>query len=207
MNYLFAILVVFLLGSCNTESSIEDNELDSVELKGKVSQESTYYLELSYHQASLENERVYLLSQILAIQEEIENGNEEHQSDLDEMQERISVVNHVTEVNNEILGIVPLRPTPPPRCESKAKPCPVLFLLLDNLYGSYEQFDEEFTGIEVYNAQGELVGIMEGKTEVPESGGTLFKAEIEYDSEQAHEVRITKNIGGQIEITRYQLQK
>ena len=204
MNYLFLMTLLFFSNSCTNYNPLGNN--------GSEEESEKYYLELDFHQGALAYEDDYLRILMLAIQEEMEDGNNERRGLFEESQARRALIEELIAGNNEILFRGPIGPGGrPPRCvpdDEVFQPCPLPKSALDNLYLSTEQFPREKSKIEFYDERGRLVGQMQGMTEVPESEGAFVKAEMEYDSRSAFEVRITKlDFRGEFETTIYRFQE
>ena len=106
---------------------------------------------------------------------------------------------------------IPIGPgVPPPRCDPSGlefKPCPMPKSALGNFYLATEQWQKSGGKIEVFDVKGQLVGRMNGMSEVSDSEGSLLKAEIEFDNESASEVRITNlDVREELRTLKYQLE-
>ena len=201
MNAFFLLMLLIFSGSCTNYNPLGN---------GSQEESETYFLELEFHQGALAFEDEQLRNLMLAIQEEMENGNNERQGLFEESQARRSLIEQNMAFNDELLSRGPIGPGgPPPRCnpDGEFKPCPLPKSALDNLYLSTEQFQNEDVGIYVLDVKGQIVGELQGLTEVPDSEGAFVKAEMEYDSQSAHEVQITKlNVRREIETTTYRFE-
>lgn len=190
MNYLFLMTLLIFSGSCTNYNPFDNN--------GSDQESGAHYLELDFHQESLNYEYRQHRREMLAIREEIEAGNTEQQGRLEEIQFRLSQIEQDVAWNLDILAARPIIGGGgiPPRCEegldySVLKPCPMPKSALNSLYLASEQWQKSKGIIEVFDAKGRLVGRMEGLSEVADSDGFFLKAEIEFDSDMAYEVRIT----------------
>lgn len=193
MNYLFLIGLLVFSSSCTDYSPIGKKDSDK--------KPESYFLELDFHQESLAYEDEKLRIEMVSIMEAIEAGNYEGQGRLEPIQERRSTIQQNVEWNTDVFGRAPGIPPggAPPRCmpdpdPGVMRPCPMPRLALNNLWLTREQWQhtlEEKGSIEVFNEAGEIIGRMEGVSEVPGVDGFYLKAEIEFDFESAHEVRIT----------------
>lgn len=207
MNYLFLMTMLIISSSCTNYSPFGDN--------GSEEELADFYLELDFHQGALKYEDEQLQILILAIQEELQSGNDERQELFEQIQARRSTIEEFIAWNDELLFIGPIGPGGrPPRCDispfepgSVFKPCPVPRKAFDNFYVSPVQFPEGKGNMEFLDENDELVGRLQGTTEVPDSDGTFVKVEVEFDSERATAVRITKfDFRGEPEITKYPLE-
>ncbi len=202
MNSLLLMGLLIFSSSCTNYNPIGNN--------GSEDESENYYLELDFHQESLAYEDYQLRNEMMIIIEQIEGGNNEQQGRLEEIQARRSQIEQNVTWNADILSRLPIGPGgPPPRCEPDGlefKPCPMPKSALDNLYLASEQWQKSNGKIEIYDVKGQLVGRMNGMSEVPGGEGALLKAEIEFDTESAYEVRVTNlDVREELRITAYRL--
>lgn len=208
MNYLFLIGLLIFGSSCTDYSPLGGN--------GSEQESKMFYLELDFHQESLAYEDSQLRNERLIILQQIENGNNEGQGRLEFIQNRLQVIEENMAWNSDVFAGGVIGPGGrPPRCDfgpdpGVMRPCPMPRLALENLYLANEQWGhtlEEIGDIQVFNEDGELVGRMEGVSEVPNTDGLYVKAEIEYDIDSAYEVRVTNlDVREELRTTVYRLQ-
>lgn len=80
MNYLFALVLAFTLGSCSKETHLEKEELAALDFKGRMSQEQEKpqeVFELDLYQFSVLGQLVHLDKEKLRLKTEIEEGNKD----------------------------------------------------------------------------------------------------------------------------------
>lgn len=80
MNYLFALVLAFTLGSCSKETHLEKEELAALDFKGRMSQEQEKpqeVFELDLYQFNVLGQLVHLDKEKLRLKTEIEEGNKD----------------------------------------------------------------------------------------------------------------------------------
>lgn len=186
MNYLFLMTLLIFSSSCTNYGPFGDNDSEE--------ESETYYLELDFHQLALENEDHQLSAELLAIEEQLENGNDENQARMEEIQIRRAIIEENLANNADFLNFRPGIPGGglPPSCEPQLefRPCPMPFVALDNLWIFTKN---EKVSIQVQDLKGNVVGEMVGMEVVPETDGLFAKAIMEYNFEDASKVVITKS--------------
>lgn len=214
MNFLL-LTILMIFGTSCSEPEIAETELSAVKARHSSKEESNAaYLESDFYQETLEYEARQLGRELVSIQEEMENGNSEPRGRFEEVQNLLASNEQNRDWNQSIVAdILEFRPggPRPPRCEEdddfrEFKPCPIPKLALENLLLSSKQWLKSGGKIEVFNKKGQLVGRMEGMTEVANSNGTLLKAEIDFDADSAVEVRFTnRDVLGEIRTSAYKI--
>lgn len=202
MNYLFMTVFILLLSACSTENQSVEEELSSVDFRGRKSQEKEkeheeksqegpVYLELDLHQWALEYELHELRLELVRIEEEIESSegyvSEELQGSLERVQRMIDEGRFEHERNSEVISEY-RGPRGPGRggnpCgEGDIERCP---LELENatiyIFGR-EGFDSKMTRDD--DTCGELVDL----AEMPEYQGQVLEAVYEAEPGCADEIR------------------
>jgi len=200
MNYLFSAVCVLIFSACTNESQSIEEDLLSTELRGRETQEQTYYLELDLHQSYLTWEEKQIQKKIIQLKEYIEKYGEGHEK-LEQQQKKLELNQLNFKYNEELsLGIRPIAPRPLPRPCGSEEPflnCPIeLGNIHDDIFVSTKQLDN--LKIQVLNKEGEVVGEMVGLEGIK----VLVRAIIDFDESAATQILVTKtSVYG--ELTKY----
>lgn len=189
MNYLFLMTLLIFSSSCTNYTPLGDN--------GSGEESETYYFEFDFHQAFLINEAQQIRDEMVALQEEIENGGEGHQR-LEELQ--VSLQQNIADFQfnaelDERFGRGPIggiRPGKPCGGEGPDEVfrCPMPRGSIENLFLNNEQWQKG--SIEFLTVNGEVCGELIGLKQVSGGDEQFSLAIFEFDLEAATEMRFTK---------------
>jgi len=201
MNYLMLIGLLVFGSACTNYSPFGES--------GSEEESEVFYLELDFHQLALANEDNQLRLELVQIEEKLENGNEEYQNRIEEIQIRRAVIEETMAINAEFLNNRPriggggLPPPCNPGLEFKA--CPMPRVALDNLWVFVED-SEKASGV-LLDDDGRVVGELIDLEPLPETDGLFLKAIFEYDVRSASTLSFTKlDSRGALVTTNYTLE-